>query len=189
MAISLGERRVLSPTEVTVDKMDVEAVVTHVFDAFRSYDDDDGWQFSNTQAEVAGSCFVGCCTLMRFSAKMDEKVDSVGRLQPGAFERPTFLESWLLEHNDYRSLALLSEWKPVAAPTQREDAARASQMLLVRQDRCNWEEVCVTLELRATPAGKRWVVVSLYKDYHDPAGACGGASDGEDADPEEARNC
>ena len=38
----------------TADGRSAEDVVAHVLDAFRAEDDDDGWQFSNTQMEVAG---------------------------------------------------------------------------------------------------------------------------------------
>ena len=47
-------------------------------------------------------------------------------------------------------------------------------------------EACMNLELQETDMGKQWVVVSIYKDYCDPAAAAIGD---EDAEPEESRNC
>jgi hypothetical protein len=192
-----GESRltpVLRPDETAAEDMSVEQVVRHVMDAFRP-DDEDGWQFSNTQAEVAGAAFKGSRVLMSFSAKTRTKLDELGQLQPGAFERPTLLEKYLKEHSNYRSLALLSEWKAVAAPEKRigddatadsADASRVVQKLLVRQEGCNWEELRMVLECRQTSKGQRWLVTSIYKDYHDPAGR---GIDEIDENPEESRNC
>ena len=186
---------VISPVDVD-DTMSAAETIRCILDAFRPDGDEDDWQFSNTQAEVAGSAYRGCRALMSLSAKMDAKLDVLGRLQPGAFERPTLLERYLLEHADYRTLATLSEWKALAPPEEREllgdggQRSVAQQRLLIRQEQCNWEEACINLERRETPWGMRWLVVNIYKDYHDPAGTSiyKGSSD-DNADPEEARNC
>ena len=53
--------------EGLVDKMDAEQVVAYVLDAFRpEKGEDDPWQFSNTQAEVAGSAYKGCSADVMF---------------------------------------------------------------------------------------------------------------------------
>ena len=54
----------------------------------------------------------------------------------------------------------------------------------------NWEELQLNLELSETAKGPRWLIASLYKDYHGPtAGTPGTLENIVDADPEEERNC
>ena len=186
-----GETRLaLFPEDATADKMDVQEVVRYIMDAFRpEEDEDDGWQFSNTFEEAAGSSFKGSRVLHSFSAKAEQRLDALGQLQPGAFERPTLLEEYLLREDNYRTLALLSEWKAVAAPEQLGDRS-VRQRLLVRRERGNWEEAQVRLELRDVPQGTRWMVASLCKRDHDPVNAQASAAREDDGgDPEETRNC
>jgi hypothetical protein len=180
-----------------LDQANVEDVVKHIMDAFKRDDDEDEvWQFGNTQADLEDPSYRGARVLKSFSATSSEKLDSLGRLQPGAFERSALLESYLMEEDNYCTLALLSEWKAVAEPEVRPKAADADdevgshalQLLLVRQKDCNWEEMAMNLELSESRAGgKRWVVKSIYKDYFDPASPKGLREVG--ADPEDTRNC
>ena len=190
------EFHLLCPDDVLADKMSAEAVVDYVMEAFRpAYDEDDGWQFSATQVEVAGSAFKGCRVLLSFSQKKKDRIDDLGQLQPGAFALPSMLENYLLEQDDYRTLALVSEWKPLAPPTvteltDSEGLRRAAQKLLVRRERGNWEEANMNLELCETPRGQRWLVTSLYKwDHEHGVSRSDAGFDGDDGDPEEARNC
>ena len=187
--------------ELDADHMAVQDVVRTVLDAFRKDEEEEEWQFSNTQVETAGSIYMGCRVLMSFSVRVEDKLDDLGQLQPGAFERPTRLEQYLIGEDNYRTLALLCEWKAVTVPEElvwtESDGERSHmsvvQKLLVRQNGCNWEECRLTLELRAGANGKqRWMVRSLYKDYHDPAGGSSSmllADDAGPGDPEETRNC
>ena len=190
------ERVAPSVAELTT----LESVVEAVMDAFRPLEkDDDGWQFSNTQQEVAGSLYWGCLVLKRFSVERAQKLDAVGRLQPGAFAAPSTLQRYLLQDEKYRTFAMLSEWRPVAPPVVRGRAA--SQSLLVRREfshagavlaPANWEELQLGLELRQTPDGERWAVASLYKDYHGPTAGVPSAEERAEAEglqPEEERNC
>ena len=179
-----------------LDEANVEQVVRHIMDSFKSDEDEDEvWQFGNTQADLEPPSYRGSRVLKSFSAPSEVKVDSLGRLLPGAFERSSLLEKYLMEEDNYCTLALLSEWKPVAAPEVRPAAGAegsaascALQLLLVRQKGCNWEEMAMNLELTESRAsGRRWVVTSIYKDYFDPASPKGLRDIG--ADPEDSRNC
>ena len=130
--------------DTTVDRLGAQDIVKRVMDAFRPEDDeDDGWQFSNTYAEAAGTAFRGCRVLLSFSAKKAEKLDAFGQLQPGAFERAALLERYLLQHDDYRTLAQMYEWKTASEPLERAQAGAAgpcvTQKLLVRREFGNWE--------------------------------------------------
>ena len=60
----------------------------------------------------------------------------------------------MLEQENYRTLALLSEWKPAAPPEER-DGTSSEHRLLVRQARGNWEQVYLKLEKRE---GDEWAV-------------------------------
>ena len=199
-----GASRVTSARAIEgrVPREDVAAVedtVATVFDAFRPQEkDDDGWQFSTTFQESAGSLYTGCLVLRKFSAPRDEKLDDLGRLQPGAFATASALEKHLLSDWQYRTLALLSEWKAVAPA--KVSGGTASQQLLVRRELdqagqqlspANWEEVQVNLVQisRETPLGPRWAVCSVYKDYHGPTASAASDYDHVDADPEELRDC
>ena len=194
MGYSAGEQRSLVGLE---DLDTIDAVVAAVMDAFKPQEKDiEGWQFSNTQQETAGSLFWGCLVLVRLSVKAVSKHDDVGRLQPGAFVRASTLERYLLGHEDYRTFALLDEWKAVAPPVVRGRVA--SQQLLVRRERSQtggvlspaiWEEVQLRLELCETLAGERWRVLTIYKDYHGPAARAISDCDFVNADLEEERNC
>ena len=129
--------------------------------------------------------------MLRSTEKKAEKLDAFGQLQPGAFERAALLERYLLQHDDYRTLAQMYEWKTASEPLERAQAGAAgpcvTQKLLVRREFGNWEQAHVNLELQETTLGKRWAVTSIYRHDHDPRVARG---DGEpDADPEESRNC
>ena len=202
IAMVSGRRRSL-PDDVTAGSMDTGSVVQHVMDAFRpgDEDDDDGWQFSNTQLEVAGSAFHGAVVLRSFSRKCDQKLDSLGQLQPGGFASSAQLEKYLLQEETYRTFALLAEWKPLGEPQEAKWAGRASgtsettpvmvQNLLVRQADSNWEEARMTLELCETPQGARWLVSSIYKDYFDREAVKRSNIyvDDDGADPEESRDC
>jgi hypothetical protein len=183
----------LSKQNLSDSMAEVDAMVKRIMDAFRPEDDEeDGWQFSNTYEESAGSAYQGCRVLMSYSVKTSEVLDEFGRLQPGAFARPKFLENYLLEHDDYRTFALLSEWKTVGPPEERVGAEGhiAEQKLLVRQEFCNWEQAYMKFELCGVPDGvKRWHVICLHKNDHDPkAGLKAGYGDNNE-NPEETRNC
>jgi hypothetical protein len=172
-------------------EMGPQDVVAHVLNAFRPGDDedDDVWQFSNTQQEVAGTAFQGARVLVSYSVKTRSKFDDVGCLQPGGFGYGAVLEDYLLANDDYRTFALLSEWRALGPPESGGERC-VVQKLLVRQKDGNWEEARMTLELCDTPRGERWLVRSVYKDYHDRGGVeRSGGYDADDADPEEARNC
>ena len=174
--INNGVRRALS-----LDDFDsIDDVVSHVMDAFRPLEKDEGgWQFSNEASDTLGSTNWGCTVMLRCCAKRPpmEKLDSVGRLQPGAFRLPSTLERYLLEEANYRTFALLTEWKPVAPPTVNAAEGTATQQLLTRREQspsgqglapADWEELQMTLEQVDTPSGPRWAIASLYKDYYGP---------------------
>ena len=185
----------------------LEDVVAQVLNAFKPMekDADEVWDFSTTQQESAGSLYWGCLVLLRFSKKHNEIVDGLGQLQPGAFATVSLLERYLLDQENYRTFAMLSEWKPVGPAVV--SGSRAVQQLLVRRERsqsgvelapANWEELRIDLELQETPSGPRWAVSSLYKDYYGPTAAYPSDSEKLDADraspfsntqSEEERNC
>ena len=199
-----GDGRMMPLEDMAAAKMDAAQVVSYCLDAFKpEEEEDDPWQFSNTQAEVAGAAYKGCHVLMSFSAKLDAKVDDLGWLQPGAYGFASKLEAELLRQENYRSLALLSEWKTLA-PSKSDGGASASRdtvsevgdsetlTVLVRQEGFNWEELRVTLELCAMPDGaQRWLIMGLLKDRCDPKAARSGRVSGDDdlENPEESRNC
>jgi hypothetical protein len=174
MQKSLQSRRAAAMrcwSPLMLDESNVEQVVRHIMDSFKPDDEDEVWQFGNTQADLEPPSYRGARVLKSFSMTSEAKVDGLGRLRPGAFERSSLLEKYLLEEDNYCTLALLSEWKPVAAPEVRsaagaDDSAAscALQLLLVRQKDCNWEEMAMNLELTESRAGRRrWVVKSIYK--------------------------
>ena len=175
-----------------------EDVVSTIMDAFRPQEKDEaGWQFSTTFQESAGSLYWGCLVLRQFSDPRKEKLDDLGRLQPGAFSTASALEEFLLSALQYRTLALLSEWKPVTPA--KVLGMKASQQLLVRRELdqsgnvlapANWEEVQINLIARNTPLASRWFVASLYKDYHGPGAGAASDYDLEDLrDAEDIRDC
>ena len=117
----------------------------------------------------------------------------------GGFGRAGLLEQCLQEQAQYRAFTRLSDWKTIAAPlglqasgSEERGSAAAQNDLLVtqkvlmrQQRRSHWEEAAINLELRDTPSGRRWLVVSIYKHA---AGA--DEAVGEDtADPEDSRDC
>ena len=151
-------------------------------------DDDDVWQFSNTIEESAGAAYHGCRVLLSYSAKADDKLDEFGRLQPGAFARAALLEKYLLEHENYRTLALLSEWKPLAPPEELNGGLSAEQRLLVRQELGNWEQTYMKLE----QLDGKWAITSIFKHDYDPAVVFKGsvrAGDDNPENPEDSREC
>ena len=94
--------------------------------------------------------------------------------------------------NDQRVRVPVRQWKALGVAEERRwaagvDGTSVVQKLLLRQEHGNWEEASISLELRDTPAGKRWLVTSIYKDYCDPL--AGSGDDDTGADPEDSRNC
>ena len=165
-----------------------QEIVKIIMDAFRPADDDDVWQFSNTIEESAGAAYHGCRVLLSYSAKADDKLDEFGRLQPGAFARAALLEKYLLEHENYRTLALLSEWKPLAPPEDLNGGLSAEQRLLVRQELGNWEQTYMKLE----QLDGKWAITSIFKHDYDPAVVFKGsvrAGDDNPENPEDSREC
>lgn len=90
--------------------------------------------------------------------------DGLGQMQPGAFGDGASFLAYLAGHARYRTLTTLDEFKLVDA-TDSDYGRKVAHKLLVRRDGANWEDLFINLSLcdTAGPAGKRWLVTSIYK--------------------------
>ena len=63
----------------------------------------------------------------------------LGQLQPGSFSDPAAVAEFLENHDRYRTLTRLDEWKPMGSPQDSNMGRNAAQKMLVRRDGGNWE--------------------------------------------------
>ena len=110
----------------------------------------------------------GFKTLMGFSVAHDDglKEDTLGQVQPGCFQSPEALRTFLLENERYDSLGGLEEWKTMGNPEMSMMSKNAAQKLLVRKDGSNWKSMFINMKLGEATVGEktvpRWLVVSIY---------------------------
>ena len=102
--------------------------------------------------------------------------DFVGQLQPGYFNDPNDLTSYLASEPRYTTLTNLEEWKPMGIPDTSDMSRKAVQKLLVRRPGKNWEDLFINMQIvevakpvadeasaDSAPTMRRWVVTSIYK--------------------------
>ena len=117
------------PDEVGADAMGPADVVDYVMSSMAAAAREN--QF-DSGAKVLLSFAVSC--------KDGKAEDFVGQLQPGHFEHPGQLTSYLAAEPRCETLTMLDEWKCMGAPETSDMSRKAVQKLLVRRDGKNWED-------------------------------------------------